>query len=179
MDCLNKNSSLRWHRCTGFDVTVLQDIAIETFKDAYEHLNTMDNFNSYLEEAFSLEKLQSELTNPLSAFFFLFVNEILVGYFKVNENEAQTDIKDALSLELERIYIKREYQGQGFGKILIHKAIDLANLKDKDYIWLGVWEKNTRAVKFYKSCGFQKTNTHIFVMGDESQTDFIMKKYLK
>jgi ribosomal protein S18 acetylase RimI-like enzyme len=103
----------------------------------------------------------------------------LAGYIKLNESEAQTDINDPNSMELERIYLKQPYQGKGLGKTLLNYAVNIAAENDKLYIWLGVWEKNTKAIQFYKRNGFYKIDTHPFIMGSEEQTDFIMKKDLQ
>jgi len=82
------------------------------------------------------------------------------------------------SLEIERIYIKKEFQKHGLGKYLLNKAIELAMECNKRKIWLGVWENNENAIGFYKKMGFVQTGTHSFYMGDDEQTDFIMTKTL-
>ena len=92
---------------------------------------------------------------------------------------AQTDINDANSIELERIYIKKEYKGKGLGKKLINFALQLAQEMKKDYVWLGVWEKNVDAISFYTKMKFYEAGRHSFRMGDELQNDLIMKKAIK
>lgn len=165
-------------KCTIEDLRVLQEISYETFKDTFGDLNTPENMKSYLERAFHLEKLEQELTNAGSAFFFIYSNEELAGYLKVNVNEAQSENIADEALEIERIYISRKFQGQGLGKRLINKGIEIAKEQNKKQVWLGVWEKNEGAIKFYKGMGFAQTAAHSFYMGDEKQTDFIMVKTL-
>lgn len=133
----------------------------------------------YLHRAFNKEKLLEELTDKNSKFFFLYCGEKLAGYIKVNEAPSQTDINDPNSLKLERIYVTGEFQGQGLGGYLMQKAVSIAVERHKKYIWLGVWEKNENALRFYKKKGFYEIGTHTFVMGEDRQTDYILKKDLE
>lgn len=160
------------------DLQIVRDISYQTYDDTFHHLNTPEVMEAYLMTAFDLEKLKTELQDSNSTFFFLHKDGVLVGYLKINENESQTDIKDADSLELERVYIKKEFHGQGLGKLLINKGLEIARQKNKKRAWLGVWEKNTNAIAFYEKMGFRKTITHDFYMGDERQTDYVMSMNL-
>lgn len=165
-------------KCKYEDLFLLQKIGCETYKETFQHQNTPENMEAYLEQAFNSEQLEKDLTNASSSFFFLYFNEELAGYLKVNVNEAQTDKIDDEALEIERIYIRYKFQGQGLGKYLINIGLEIAKELDKKQVWLGVWEKNKGAIKFYEKMGFVKTQTHFFYMGEEKQTDFIMVKTL-
>jgi diamine N-acetyltransferase len=132
--------------------------------------------DAYLEAAFSRDKLEAELRNPCSEFFFLVVDGTIAGYMKLNEGEAQTDLRDPQGLEVERIYVKSGFLGRGLGKVLLRAAEHRARQKGKTFLWLGVWEKNTGALGFYRHMGFRKVSTHDFSMGDERQTDYVMRK---
>ncbi|QWU15238.1 Ribosomal protein S18 acetylase RimI [Paenibacillus sophorae] len=165
-------------KCTIEDLRMLQEISYETFNDTFGDLNTPENMKSYLERAFNLEKLEQELSNASSSFFFIYSNEELAGYLKVNVNEAHSDNIAGEALEIERIYINRKFQGQGLGKRLIQKGIEIAKEQNKKQVWLGVWEKNEGAIQFYHGMGFVESGAHSFYMGDEKQTDFIMVKTL-
>ncbi len=83
------------------------------------------------------------------------------------------------ALEIERIYVLQEFHGQRVGQVLYEKAIELAQERGLDYIWLGVWEKNARALRFYEKNGFEPFDRHIFKLGDDEQTDIMVKKVLK
>ena len=122
--------------------------------------------------------MRTELSNPDSSFHFLYWDDRLAGYIKLNEAGAQTDVHDEQSLELERIYISKEFQGHGLRRFLMDQAIGIALQRKKKYVWLGVWEKNTKALAFYKKSGFYPVGTHTFVMGDDVQTDYIMRRDL-
>jgi ribosomal protein S18 acetylase RimI-like enzyme len=160
------------------DLPLLQEIGYETFNETFKHMNTPSNMNAYLEKAFNLEKLKQELINPNSTFYFMYSEGNLAGYLKVNIENAQTELAASNSLEIERIYLNKEYQGKGFGRILLNKGLEIAENMGKTFVWLGVWEKNTTAIAFYKKMGFTEIDTHVFYMGDEKQTDYIMRKTL-
>ncbi|MEK5070013.1 GNAT family N-acetyltransferase [Sporosarcina sp. FSL K6-1508] len=165
-------------KCTIEDLYLLQEISIETFNETFKDLNSMENMKSYLKKAFNLEQLEKELSNISSEFFFVFVKNEIAGYLKVNTNDSQSENMGDESLEIERIYIRRKYQKQGLGKYLIDKAIEIAVQKQKQKIWLGVWEKNENAISFYKNVGFVQVGAHSFFMGDEEQIDNILAKTL-
>ena len=163
-------------KCTVDDLLILQEISIETFNDTFKDQNSLENMKAYLERAFNVKQLQSELANHSSEFYFIYLNEEHAGYLKVNSNEAQSENISDESLEIERIYIRNKFQGKGLGKYLINKAEEIAINKKKKSIWLGVWEKNENAIKFYEKQGFVQTGAHSFYMGDEEQLDYIMTK---
>ena len=99
----------------------------------------------------------------------------LAGYAKVNFVPAQTELHDNSSLEVARLYLLEKYIGMGLGKVLLNHTINFAKLNRKKYLWLGVWEKNKRAIKFYEKHGLSIFSSHPFPFGDELQTDFLMK----
>lgn len=161
--------------CTLEDLTTLQEISYETFNETFREQNKPENIDAYLKNAFTLDKLHKELSDPASQFFFIYLNGRLAGYLKLNTGDAQSEEMDEEALEIERIYIKRNYQKHGLGKVLLQKAEEMS--EDKK-IWLGVWERNENALAFYKKHGFVQTGAHTFFMGDEEQTDLIMMKTL-
>jgi ribosomal protein S18 acetylase RimI-like enzyme len=167
--------NIKFNNVTSSDLLTLRDISYHTYRDTFMQFTTPEIMETYLTSAFNPEKITSELHDPNSTFFFLYKDDVLVGYLKVNENESQSDLKDQDSLELERVYVKSEFHSQGFGKILIDKGIEIAKQKKKKFAWLGVWEKNTKAIAFYEKMGFIKTTTHDFYMGNDRQTDYIMR----
>ena len=123
------------------------------------------------------EDVLSAVSN--AAFYFLYWDGKLAGYLKLNEASAQTDLHDEQSLEIERIYVSKEFQGEGLGRYLMDQAISIAIQRKKKYVWLGVWEKNEKALRFYRRNGFYQIGTHSFVMCDDEQTDYIMRKDLE
>ena len=160
------------------DLAQLQKIGRKTFSETFSSGNTEENMNKYLVEGFSKEKLREELNNESSAFYFAVLDEKVIGYLKLNFGSSQTEIQDSISLEIERIYVLQEYYGKKVGQVLYEKALQVAEDKKVNYVWLGVWEENPRAIRFYQKNGFVEFDKHIFVMGDEEQTGIMMKKTL-
>lgn len=165
-------------KCTLEDSRELQEISYETFNETFKHQNSPEHINAYLERAFDLNQLEKELSNSSSQFFFVYFNNEVAGYLKVNTDDAQSEEMGDESLEVERIYIKKKFQKHGLGKHLLNKAMEIAMERKKKKIWLGVWEKNENAIAFYQKKGFVQTGAHSFYMGDEEQVDLIMTKTL-
>jgi diamine N-acetyltransferase len=157
------------------DIFRLQKIGRQTFSETFSDANTEENMEKYLEKGFSSEKLTAELNNPHSHFYFAEINNIIVGYLKVNLGPSQTELKDKKALEIERIYVLKEFQGKKAGQLLYEKAIQIALQANAEYVWLGVWEENQRAINFYRKNGFTEFDRHIFKLGDDEQTDIMMK----
>lgn len=164
-------------KCTFEDLGLLQEISIETFNETFKNQNSPENMKAYLEKAFNLKQFEEDLSNISSEFYFIYSNKEIAGYLKINTNNA-TEIMGNDSLEIERIYIRKKFHKQGLGKYLINKAIEISIERNKEKIWLGVWEKNESAITFYKRMDFVQTGAHSFYMGDEEQIDFIMTKTL-
>lgn len=163
-------------KCNIKDLPKLLEISYETFNETFKNQNSPENIKAYLERAFNLKQLEKELSNISSQFFFVYLNNEVAGYLKININDAQSEEMSDESLEIERIYIKRKFQKHGLGMYLLNKTIEIAMEFNKKKIWLGVWEKNENAIAFYEKMGFVQTGSHSFYMGNEEQVDFIMTK---
>ncbi|SDJ62636.1 GNAT family N-acetyltransferase [Salimicrobium halophilum] len=164
--------------CTEYDAETILDIGYETFDETFRDQNTPEAMKAYLDEAFTIPKIEGELNHPESRFYFLYAEENLAGYLKVNTGEAQTEEMGEDTAEIERIYVRSRFQKQGLGKVLYNKALEIAKEQEKEKIWLGVWETNRNAISFYAKMGFEQVNSHSFYMGEEEQTDYIMIKHL-
>jgi ribosomal protein S18 acetylase RimI-like enzyme len=168
-------TNIEINKVTLNQIDQLQKIGRQTFQETFSESNTEENMKSYLEQGFLTEKLTAELTDENSEFYFALLENEVIGYLKINFGESQTELKDTKALEIERIYVSRELQGKNVGQILYDKAIQIANQKETEYVWLGVWEENPRAISFYKKNGFVEFDKHIFKLGDDEQTDIMMK----
>ncbi|WP_313100229.1 GNAT family N-acetyltransferase [Epilithonimonas sp.] len=160
------------------DIADLQSIGRQTFAETFSEGNSEEDMNQYLEEKFSVSQLKSELSDENSMFYFAFVDKNIVGYLKVNSGDSQTEIKDKNAMEIERIYVKNDFHGKSVAKHLYNKAIEIAESKNVDYVWLGVWEENARAISFYRKNNFVEFDKHIFKLGNDEQTDIMMKLHL-
>ena len=165
-------------RCKTEDLDLLREIGLRAFKEAFESLNNPADFAAYIAKAFDFGKLRQELENPASAFFFAKNRGEVVGYLKVNYPGAQTDPQGDNCLEIERIYTFKAHFGQGVGEFLLKKAFDIAQAKNHDFVWLGVWNQNERAIRFYEKHGFVRFGQHDFWLGNDLQTDLLMRVLL-
>jgi ribosomal protein S18 acetylase RimI-like enzyme len=160
------------------DIEELRSISRQTFLETFADGNTESDMKKYLDENLSNDKLAGELIILDSEFYFASIQNKVIGYLKINFGQAQTELKDQKSLEIERIYILKEFHGKKVGQILFDTALQIALKIKADYVWLGVWEKNFRAINFYKKNGFVEFDKHIFKLGDDEQTDIMMKLML-
>ena len=157
------------------DIDLLLELGKTTFAQTFAADNTPENMAAYMNRAFTHEKLKSELENPNSEFYLVRIDEEAIGYLKVNTANAQTEPQPHDTLEIERVYVLKDFYGQGIGLKLLEKAIAIAREKLLKSIWLGAWERNHRALRFYEKNGFQVFDKHVFKMGTDDQTDLMMR----
>ena len=166
------------HQAGIDELEELQQISRTTFTETFSVHNSEENMRNYLRDNLSLEKLGEELNNPESSFYFAEMKDQVIGYLKLNVGAAQNEWKENTGLEIERIYVLKEYHGLTIGQLLFEKAISIATSMKMQYVWLGVWEKNERAIAFYTKNGFKVVDQHLFKLGDDVQTDYLMKRTL-
>lgn len=157
----------------------LQNIGRQTFFETFRDTNTRKNMEKYLDDNFNTGQLTKELENTGSSFFLAYITNVVVGYLKINTGDAQTEFKNYDEFEIERIYVIKEYWGKSIGKSLLDHALSIAVKMDKKLVWLGVWEKNLRAIRFYEKNGFVVFGKHAFMVGEDLQMDLLMKRSLK
>lgn len=145
-----KTLNITLKKVTISNLIELKEISRSTYAEAFSEGNSIENMTAYLNTSFTNEQLQLELNNPDSEFFFAMNKDIIVGYIKINIDLAQTDIHDPIAMELERIYVIKEYQGKSIGRLLLNKVIDIAKEKNKSYLWLGVWNQKKKQYDFIK-----------------------------
>jgi ribosomal protein S18 acetylase RimI-like enzyme len=162
-------------RATIADLKLIRDISIQTFTETFAGVNTADNLALYLQEHLNETVLTKEIENIESDFFLAKANDTVIGYLKLNWGNAQTEIIESQALEIHRIYVLEKYHGKQVGQRLLDKAITVAKHKKAVFIWLGVWENNKKAQNFYNRNGFTAFDTHVFTLGNETQTDLLYK----
>ncbi|MGM9479457.1 GNAT family N-acetyltransferase [Pedobacter sp. GSP4] len=160
------------------NLSTLQEIAKTTFYEAFAGVNSKEDMQLYLDNNFAAEKLSGELNNKDAQFYFAMSDGQAIGYLKINLGQAQTENLDNNALEIERIYVLEAFHGQQVGQLLYQKAIDIAYQIQAPFVWLGVWEENHRALRFYQKNGFTAFDKHLFMLGNDEQTDLMMKKIL-
>lgn len=157
------------------EILNLQNISRSTFYETFVVSNSEEDMKHYLENDLSLSQLENELKNPLSEFYFAKDEEFVVGYLKITFHNGHELPQNEKGMEIERIYISKNYLGTNVGKLLFEQANLRAIENNCNYIWLGVWEHNPRAIRFYEKNGFVKFGKKNFQLGSDLQTDFLMK----
>lgn len=163
---------------TDADAELIAELSRQTFYETFALQNTKANMDKFMNEDFSKEALMKEVTTPGSIFLLAYDGEEPVGYARIRENNNPPELGTTNAIEIARIYATTNSIGKGVGKSLMQKCIDIANEKKAAVIWLGVFQDNQRAIDFYTKWGFQKFATHVFMLGDDPQTDWLMKKVL-
>ena len=167
--------TIQIEKVSVINIDDLQKISRDTFYETFVTSTSEENMRLYLENNFSKEQLSKELENSYSEFYFAIQENEVIGYLKINYSAAQTELKDDNSLEVERVYVRHNYHGKGVGQQLLDYAIQLAKQKNMQSVWLGVWENNHRAISFYKKNGYVTFDQHVFMLGEEAQTDYMMR----
>jgi ribosomal protein S18 acetylase RimI-like enzyme len=160
------------------EASTLLQLGRQTFFEAFAAINHPEDMEAYAAANFTFQKTISELTTIGSTFYFAVADNHIVGYLKLNTGSAQTESQQNETLEVERIYILSKYQGKKFGEQLLNYAISIAKQANYKHIWLGVWENNHNAIRFYNRHGFNTFGSHYFMLGNDKQVDILMRKEL-
>lgn len=160
------------------DLNTLLKLAVKIFSETFESANNPEDFKIYMDEAFNENKIQEELNEKGSQYYVALEGEIMVGYARLRENSEVDGLLGGSHIELQRIYVDAPWQGRGISVQLLKKCEEHALHLGKDWIWLGVWEHNPKAKHFYQKHGYEKFSEHRFLLGNDPQTDWLMKKNL-
>jgi diamine N-acetyltransferase len=163
---------------TSDDAELIADISRRTFHETFGYVNTKENMDKFMNEQFNREKLIKEVTEPGNTFFLAFDNDTPVGYVRMREGKKFLEFENKDSIEIARIYSVNSYLGTGVGEQLMRQCVFIAKELKKEIIWLGVWEKNPRAIAFYTKWGFEKFSDQDFLLGDDLQKDWLLMKKL-
>jgi len=156
-------------------VQLEQQTFLETFGSTYQP----DDLAFFMRESKSATALREELLKPGSLFYLLYYGENAAGFLKLNLGKQPDDAAHTQfpsPIELEKIYVLKAYQGHKLGKALMQHAYTIAREQQAATIWLGVWEFNTKAFRFYEAEGFEKFGEHTFKIGQQTDTDWLLKK---
>lgn len=162
-------------KCTEIDLIKLHAFAVGTFQTTFGPNNDPEHLNLYIQKAMNLDQFKREFKQSGSTFYLLEDRAELIGYLKLNFAPDQSDLNDPLSLEIERIYLHDHFQGKGYGKQLLDFAVKIAVDFQFEFIWLGVWERNFKALNFYYKHGFVKFDQHPFKLGADDQLDYLLR----
>jgi len=160
------------------DVEILVELGRKTFYEAFRDKNTEENMKLFLESNFRTSILEEEMKEAGAVFFLAYWGEKPVGFTKMRIGHEPEELKAGRPLEVERIYVDGEYLDKKIGSALMTHNIEYGRKEGFDTIWLGVWEHNSGAIRFYERWGFAAFGSHIFVVGNDPQTDLLMQKKL-
>ncbi len=160
------------------DATLLTELSVTTFCDKFAPLNKPEDMDLYLAAEMNEAKLAAELADTENLFLFAQDGNTVVGYAKLRTKERPEGLDAQNPIELERLYVRQQHQGKRTGSALMDYCLAYATAKQHDTIWLGVWERNDGAIKFYERYGFKIFGAHPFVLGTDHQTDVMMKRSL-
>lgn len=170
--------SIRIREADFFDAELIANLSRQTFIESFASQNTKENMDKFMNDSFAKETLIQEVGAPGNIFLLAFAGEEPVGYVRMRENNNPPELENLNAMEIARIYAVKNSIGKGVGKVLMQKCIDIVLERKFTIIWLGVWQQNQRAIDFYTQWGFEKFGTHIFMLGDDPQMDWLMKKIL-
>ncbi|MBN1219138.1 MAG: GNAT family N-acetyltransferase [Anaerolineae bacterium] len=164
---------------TAADNVLLAKLGARTFYDTFAADNTPENMAAYLAGSFGPEKQAAELADPSSVFLIAEINGVAVGFARLREGQSPAKITGLHPIEIVRIYARQEWIGCGVGATLMQACLNEAGQRGCDTIWLDVWERNQRALAFYRQWGFVEVGTQIFQLGDDPQQDLLLQRPVK
>src|SRR5579871_4583186 len=160
------------------EVPAVLELAIEVFTDTFAEHNTPANLQAFYDDAYNLDKFLAEFAEPNSQLYLALDELKIIGFLRLRPNAEVDKHLGKNHIELHRLYVHRDYQGGNAARHLMDQALEYAAEKKFEWMWLGVWEKNLRAQKFYTKWGFERFSEHVFHLGDDPQTDWLLKKKL-
>lgn len=159
------------------DAATIADLSRRTFYDTFAPHNTPENMELFLNTQFTVKQLMQQVGAPGNTFLLARLGAAPVGYARLFEGaELPAALAGTKAIEVARIYAEKNVIGRGIGKALMQSCIDFARQKGMEWIWLGVWEHNHRAISFYEKMGFAIFDRHIFLLGQDVQYDWCMRR---
>ncbi len=173
-------SSIQIRKAGVEDAKVLTDLAYTTFWDAFAHhpKNAPDDLHHYMRQAFNIDQITAELGDDKSIFLIAELDGEPAGYAKIIVDAIEPGIYAERPVELNRLYSHQQFLGKGIGQALMDACLARAKEDNRDVMWLGVWEYNPRAQRFYEKNGFRVVGSHVFQLGEDAQTDLLMQREL-
>lgn len=175
----NKKNNISFRIATRKDAGALSELAKTTFYETFAAVNTKEDMQLYTSTTLSIEKIEKELGESNSLFFLVYDVDMLIGYARLRTGYTPESLHDKRAIEIERFYIRATHLGRHIGSLLMQECLDHAMRNQFHEVWLGVWERNHRALAFYKKFGFREFGSHPFLLGKDLQTDLLMRRSLK
>lgn len=163
------------------DIEELTQLGRTTFIETYENVDDPVYLQAHLDRNHIVEIIAKEVKDARNLFFIARFNDQPVGFCKLvmNEHEQHPILQADKCIEIERMYVLKQFQGFHIGHTLLSESLNYSATNGFETIWLGVSENNERAIKIYEQWGFVYFDTHLFDFGGEMQTDLMMKRAVK
>ena len=159
------------------DYLLVSDLGSKAFYETWRPVNTEEDILKYIQEAFNPLKIKIDIeAESINTFFVAISENKAVGYVKLRNDRTYEEFKNERVIELERLYVLKEWQEKKVGKTLMDEALKMAGDQHYIWMWLGVATDNFKALKFYKQYGFIIFGEKIFKLGEALDTDYLMKK---
>jgi diamine N-acetyltransferase len=175
---MSRKESPSIRRATSEDAELLAELGARTFADTFASDNSPEDMSAYLAENFSPARQASELADPSMIFLIAEVGGEAAGYAHLQSGACPSCVAASSPMELARLYVHQEWLGRGVGEALMRACISEAERAGREVLWLGVWERNERAKRFYGKWGFRQVGEQTFQLGSDSQTDWVMARSL-
>jgi diamine N-acetyltransferase len=156
----------------------LRELAIKTYRDTFAASTSEKDLIGFFNEAYTLPQFEKEYYEQAAQYLLAWEGDTLVGFLRWRLSNEVEQYLGKNTLEVHRLYVHTHHKGKKIGSALMTAALDYATEKKFEWIWLGVWERNFSAQAFYKSYGFEKFSQHVFLVGDDPQIDWLLKKKL-
>ena len=160
------------------DVDALTAFGARTFFESFGADNTPEDMAKHLESAWRTDLQRAEILDPSFDTLIAVSNGALAGFAMLRDKEEPPGVAATRPVELWRFYVDKAWQGRGLARALMYAVDERARARGGRELWLGVWERNARAVAFYRKCGFEVVGRKIFVVGSDPQTDHVMMRML-
>jgi GNAT superfamily N-acetyltransferase len=167
-------SRLQIRRGTRSDAAALAQFALRTFVETFGAANEPEHLQAHLKSAFGIEQQTRELEDALTITLLAHLDDTLVSFAQVRSHARPACVVHDDAIELHRFYVDRPAHGLGIAQRMMAAVHDAARTLGARHVWLGVWERNPRAIAFYTKCGFVDVGAHTFVVGGDPQTDRVM-----
>jgi ribosomal protein S18 acetylase RimI-like enzyme len=155
------------------DAAVLAKFAARTFADAFAADNRPEDLQAHLASSYGVAQQSAELADPDVITLLAYRANELIAYAQVRRRTVPACVTQAHAVELHRFYVDRSAHGGGVAAELMTAVHDAAQALGGRHLWLGVWERNARAIAFYAKAGFTRVGSHDFHVGADRQTDHV------
>jgi len=167
-------AGLHIRHATLADAPLIASLGVETFVMSFGALNTPENLAKHLAKAFGEEIQRRELTDPAITYLIAEQHGRTAGYAQVREGEAPACVTGENPVEVRRFYVTHEFHGTGTAQALMEACASEALRRGGRTLWLGVWEQNPRAIRFYTKWGYEDVGGQTFLLGDDPQQDRVL-----